>query len=222
MTCAMPLPNSSDIRPEPRDARWRPRVSHGGDSSVTAGRQGPDRDAINALMARVAEHRDIDAFEVLYRHFTPKVRSYMQKATKEAAWADELAQEALAVVWRKADQFDPQRGQASTWIFTIARNLRIDALRRGPRPDFDEADPTLSPEPIEPADIGYQRTQEAEEVRNAMNRLNPDQMQVLKMAYFEDMTQAAIAKALNIPLGTVKSRIRMACEKLRVSLGGMK
>jgi RNA polymerase sigma-70 factor (ECF subfamily) len=172
-------------------------------------------------MARVSVHRDIDAFEALYRHFTPKVRSYMRKVTKDAAWADELAQEALAMVWRKADQFDPVRGQASTWIFTIARNLRIDALRRGPRPDFDGDDPTLAPAGIEPADVGYQRAQEAEQVRNAIDGLNADQMQVLKMSYFEDMTHAAIATALNIPLGTVKSRIRMACEKLRVSLGGM-
>lgn len=188
---------------------------------MTGGQPELGHDAINALMARVAVHRDIDAFETLYRHFTPKVRSYMQKVTKDAASADELTQEALAVVWRKADQFNPERGQASTWIFTIARNLRIDALRRGPRPDFDEEDPTLAPEPIEPADVGFQRIQEAEQVRNAIGGLNAEQMQVLKMSYFEDMTHAAIATALNLPLGTVKSRIRMACEKLRASLGGM-
>jgi RNA polymerase sigma-70 factor (ECF subfamily) len=187
---------------------------------VTGGLPGLDHDAINALMARVAVLRDIDAFEILYRHFTPKVRSYMQKVTKDVAAADELTQEALTIVWRKADQFDPDRGRASTWIFTIARNLRIDALRRGPRPDFDEEDPMLAPERIEPADIGYQRAQEAEQVRNAINGLNAEQMQVLKMSYFEDMTHVAIATALNIPLGTVKSRIRMACEKLRASLGG--
>jgi RNA polymerase sigma-70 factor (ECF subfamily) len=216
----MPFPDRSAKRSESRDPRWRPRVSQGGTTSVTGGLPGLDHDAINALMARVAVHRDIDAFEILYRHFTPKVRSYMQKVTKDVAAADELTQEALTIVWRKADQFDPDRGRASTWIFTIARNLRIDALRRGPRPDFDEEDPMLAPERIEPADIGYQRAQEAEQVRNAINGLNAEQMQVLKMSYFEDMTHVAIATALNIPLGTVKSRIRMACEKLRASLGG--
>ena len=221
MTCGMPVPNKSDGQSEPLDPKWRPPVARGGNSTVTAGRPGLDRDTINALMARVAVHRDIGAFETLYRFFYPRVRSYMRKATKDAAAAEELTQEALTIVWRKASQFDSQRGQASTWIFTIARNLRIDALRRGPRPDFDESDPSLAPDGVEPADIGYQRAQEAEQVRDAINRLNPDQMQVLKMAYFDDMTQAAIAQKLNIPLGTVKSRIRMACERLRVSLGGI-
>jgi RNA polymerase sigma-70 factor (ECF subfamily) len=170
-------------------------------------------------MTRIAQTRDIDAFEELYRHFTPKVRAYMLKVTRDVAMAEELAQEALAAVWRKAGQFDPERGQASTWIFTIARNMRIDALRRGPRPDFDEGDPMLSPEAIEPADVSYQRFQEAEHVRAAISELKSDQLQVLRMSYFEDMTHSAIARALNIPIGTVKSRIRMACEKLRSSLG---
>lgn len=219
MTCAMPLQNGSDKRSEPCVPKGRARVADGVRSSVTGEQPGLDPETINQLMARIATHRDIDAFESLYRYFRPKVRSYMLKVTKDVAAADELTQEALATVWMKAAQFKPDLGQASTWIFTIARNLRIDALRRGPRPDFDDEDPMLAPEPIEPADVGYQRVQEAEQVRNAIKHLKPEQIQVLEMSYFEDMTHSAIAETLNIPLGTVKSRIRMACERLRLSLG---
>lgn len=179
---------------------------------------GLDQGAINDLMARVGRDRDVQAFEALYRYFFPKVRAYMLRAAGDRSSADELAQEAMAAVWRKAHLFDPSRGQASTWIFTIARNLRIDVLRRGPRPDFDIEDPTLMPEPSDHADADYLRRESAEVVRKEIMNLKADQLQVLKMSYFDDMPHSAIATALGIPIGTVKSRIRMACEKLRTSL----
>jgi RNA polymerase sigma-70 factor (ECF subfamily) len=198
--------------------KWRPRVPKMRTASVTKVPTGLDQGTINDLMARVGLDRDVQAFERLYRYFFPKVRSYMFQVAKDRSVADELAQEAMAAVWRKAHLFDPERGQASTWIFAVARNLRIDALRRGPRPDFDAEDPSLIPEPVEHADAAYLRRESAETVRNAIKDLNSDQLQVLKMSYFEDMPHSAIATALGIPIGTVKSRIRMACERLRVSL----
>ena len=177
-----------------------------------------DQGAINMLMARIGRDRDVQAFEELYRFFFPKVHSYMLRAARERSTADELAQETMAAVWRKAHLFDPARGQASTWIFTIARNLRIDSLRRGPRPDFDIEDPTLMPDPVEQADADFLRRESAEAVQREIRNLKADQLQVLKMSYFDEMPHSAIAAALGIPIGTVKSRIRMACEKLRASL----
>lgn len=174
---------------------------------------------LNALLAAVSNERDIDAFEALYKYFTPKLRSYMLKLTKDQNVADELTQETFVAIWRKAAQFDPVRGHAATWIFTIARNLRIDAFRRGPRPDFDVNDPALVPAQPEAADIGYKRNHDAARLKNAIETLSQEQIDTVKMFYFEDMTHATIATKMNVPLGTVKSRIRMACQKLRYILG---
>lgn len=173
---------------------------------------------INALMAAVAEHQDVDAYQLLYRHFVPKVRAYMSKIGSDRAFADEMAQEALLTVWRKARLFDPGRGQASTWIYTIARNVRIDALRRGPRPTFDPNDPAFIPEDEPAADVVLERQQDADRLRVAMASLKPDEIKTLRLSFFEDMAHPAIAAALGIPIGTVKSRIRNACLKLRAIL----
>ncbi len=176
---------------------------------------------MNSLIALVANHGDKAAFEVIYRHFVPKLRSFMARTSHEPAVVDEYVQEAMVSVWRKASQFDPARGRLSTWIFAIARNVRIDALRRGPKPDFDASDPLLAMHEVEPADLVVLRTQEAEALNKAMNELKPDHIEVLRMSYFEGMAHGAIAEKLGLPLGTVKSRIRLACEKLRDSLGDL-
>jgi RNA polymerase sigma factor (sigma-70 family) len=173
---------------------------------------------INALMVAVAEHQDIDAYQLLYKLFVPKVRAYMSKIGSDRAFAEEMAQEALLTVWRKARLFDPGRGQASTWIYTIARNVRIDALRRGPRPTFDPNDPAFIPEDEPAADVAFERQQDAARLRVAMASLKPDEIKTLRLSFFEDMAHPAIAAALGIPIGTVKSRIRNACLKLRAIL----
>lgn len=174
-----------------------------------------DRKRINELMAAVAEHRDVDSYEMLYKYFVPKVRSYMFKIGGDRIMAEEMAQEAMLSVWRKANQFDPERGAASTWIYTIARNVRIDALRRGPRPDFDPNDPAFVPDDTPAADVAFDKEQDADRLRRAMASLKPDEIKALKMSFFEDMAHPAIAASLGIPIGTVKSRIRNACLKLR-------
>ncbi len=182
------------------------------------GRKALESKEINALMAAVAERQDVDAYQLLYRHFVPKVRAYMSKIGSERAFADEMAQEAMLTVWRKAKLFDPDRGQASTWIYTIARNVRIDALRRGPRPTFDPNDPAFIPEDEPAADVALDRRQDAERLRVAMASLKPDEIRTLRLSFFEDMAHPAIAATLGIPIGTVKSRIRNACLKLRAIL----
>jgi RNA polymerase sigma-70 factor (ECF subfamily) len=124
-------------------------------------------------------------------------------------------QETMVAVWKKAGLYRPDRGSASTWIFTIARNLRIDAFRRERHPEFDENDPAFQPE-IEPAaDERLEGEESARLVRRALTALPPDQAEVLRLAFFEDKSQSTIAAALGLPLGTVKSRMRLAFAKLR-------
>ncbi|EPE96224.1 sigma-70 family RNA polymerase sigma factor [Rhizobium grahamii] len=179
-----------------------------------------ERELLNSLMGRVAS-RDKAAFEAIYRHFVPKLRSFMARSSNEPAVVEEYVQEAMVTVWRKAHLFDPSRGHASTWIFAIARNLRIDAFRRGPKPDFDPADPLLAINGTEPPDELVLRSQQADALREAMKQLKPDFVEVLRMSYFEGLPHGAIAEKLGLPLGTVKSRIRLACEKLRAALGDL-
>ncbi len=132
--------------------------------------------------------------------------------------AEELAQEAMLIVWRKAAQFDLEKASAATWIFTIARNLRIDALRRERHPD------TLLPDPPEQEDESPRADQvlldgeRDDRVRVAMAALSLEQAEVVRAAFFLDKPHAEIEQYLNIPLGTVKSRLRLAMSKLRAAL----
>ncbi|RUL99363.1 sigma-70 family RNA polymerase sigma factor [Rhizobium chutanense] len=174
---------------------------------------------INLLMAAVATSRDREAFETLYRHFYPRVRSYMVRMTKgNRILAEELAQETMMRVWNKAALFDATRAQASTWIFTIARNQMIDCVRRSARPDFDANDPAFVPDELEAADAKVEREQAAIALNRAMTRLKDKYAEVLRMSFFDGLTHTKIAETLNLPIGTVKSRIRLACEKLRVAV----
>lgn len=171
------------------------------------------------LLTTIAQDRDVEAFEVLFRYYAPKIRAFMAMKTKDRQAAEELMQETMTSVWTKAVQFDPARGNVSAWIFTIARNIRIDAYRRK-RPTFDFDDQALAPEDVAPADKEFEQAQEAQILRNAMALLPPEQQDVLKKAFFEDTPHSAIAEQMGLPLGTVKSRIRLAFAKLRDALEG--
>jgi len=176
-------------------------------------------DGADALMRRIAETRDRQAFEVLFAYFAPRVKSYMLKLGANDALADELAQETLLAVWRKAEKFDRAKAAPSTWIFTIARNLRIDAYRKASRPELDPNDPALVPDPEEPQDRRVDRLQRAEAVRRAMTVLSVEQSEVVRLSFFEDLSHSAIAERLDLPLGTVKSRLRLAFAKIREAVG---
>jgi RNA polymerase sigma-70 factor (ECF subfamily) len=128
--------------------------------------------------------------------------------------AEELAQETLLAVWHKANYFDPARASASTWIFTIARNLRIDAKRRrrDPRALFGALD--LAPVPL--ASDGVLLSERVARLRVALENLPHDQAEVIKLSFFEDRPHSEIAELLKIPLGTVKSRVRIAYGRLRL------
>ncbi|MDV4158391.1 MULTISPECIES: sigma-70 family RNA polymerase sigma factor [Rhizobium] len=178
-----------------------------------------DAARINSLMSAVGKSRDIDSFEILYRHFYPRVRSYMVRLTRgNRILAEELTQETMMRVWYKAALFDSSKAQASTWIFAIARNQMIDAARKGAHPEFDVNDPAFVPDEMEAADVKIQRQQNAQELHNAMLTLKQKYVEVLRMSFFDGLTHTMIAERLNLPIGTVKSRIRLACEKLRMAI----
>jgi RNA polymerase sigma-70 factor (ECF subfamily) len=169
-------------------------------------------------LSDLARSRDRAAFENLFRHFAPRVKAYIMKLGGDAAVAEELMQETMVLVWRKAGQFDPAKSSASTWIFTIARNLRIDAFRRERRPELDPDDPALAPEPDPSADAAVILQQSAERLNAAIIELGPNEQVVLQLAFFEDKSHSVISDELGIPLGTVKSRLRLAFGKLRSAL----
>lgn len=171
------------------------------------------------MVIAVSERRDRAAFSGLFAHFAPRVKAYLIRhgATNEAA--EELAQETLLRVWRKAHLFDPSVAAPSTWIFRIARNLRIDRIRRERRPEFDPEDPALVREADPAADQIIETDQEGARVRAAIDMLPPDQKQAILLSFFEDKPHREIADELGLPLGTVKSRIRLAFARVRQTLG---
>jgi RNA polymerase sigma factor (sigma-70 family) len=171
------------------------------------------------VLRRIAETRDRAAFQELFEHFAPRVKAYAMKLGAPAQTAEDLAQEAMLTVWRKAGLFDPARAAASTWIFTIARNLRIDLLRRERLVRVDGGDPSLAPESEPDAGEGFEARQDGDALRHALAMLPAEQSQIVQLSFFSDKPHSQIAAELNIPLGTVKSRLRLAMARLRASLG---
>nr|WP_154664871.1 sigma-70 family RNA polymerase sigma factor [Allorhizobium undicola] len=178
----------------------------------------PETDDMSHLLAAVAQHRDYEAFEKLFRHYAPRVKAYMARQARDNQAAEELMQETMMAVWNKAALFDPSRGNVSGWIFTIARNLRISAYRKDRRPEFDPTDPAFVPDDVPAADEEFEARQEADRLKRAMQDLPREQRELLQLSFFNEISHSTIAKDLNLPLGTVKSRIRMAFAKLRAAL----
>lgn len=177
-----------------------------------------------ALIAAVAERGDREAFEALFRHFAPRIKTFMRRSGASEQRADELAQEALLLVWSKAKLFDPDSAGAAAWIFTIARNLRIDALRRDKRTrteDTGDIDPEFHIDEGPLPDAGVTAAEAEARVRSAMATLPEDQVRVIELSFFEEQAHAQIAETLGIPLGTVKSRLRLAMNRLRGLLGDL-
>ncbi|PKU22281.1 RNA polymerase subunit sigma [Telmatospirillum siberiense] len=171
------------------------------------------------LLSAVAQDGDRQAFAVLFQYYAPRLKTYMRKLGTEAAVAEELAQDAMLAVWRKAASFDPSRASAGTWIFTIARNLRIDMLRKERRPEINIDDPELVPDPAPRADEVMVTEQSERRVHAVMAGLPAEQTEVVKLSFYEDTPHAEIAARLKIPLGTVKSRLRLAMKRFRSELG---
>lgn len=172
-------------------------------------------DPMNMLMEAVAKHRDRQAFVQLFTHFAPRLKGFALKRGISPAAAEELVQETMLAVWRKAATFDRNRANVSTWIFTISRNKQIDLLRRQSYPEV-ELEMALDQPGSEPTPD--QRAEWAEfgtDLQCALKSLSPEQRTILEKAFFEDKSHRTIALELNLPLGTVKSRIRLALARLR-------
>ena len=172
----------------------------------------------NALIAAVARSADREAFAVLFDHFAPRVKGLLMRGGAPAELAEEVAQETLLAVWRKAALFDPAKASASTWIATIARNLRIDIARRETRSRLSQIYEILDEEAPEQPDAVLSGAERDARVRAAMTQLSPDQYRVVELAFLEGFSHQDVAHRLAIPLGTVKSRLRLALSHLRAGL----
>jgi RNA polymerase sigma factor (sigma-70 family) len=170
---------------------------------------------LDALVLAVARERSRTAFGTLFGHFAPRLKSYLMRLGVNSGLAEELVQEVMLLVWHRAETFNPAMANASTWVFTIARNKRIDAIRRERRPEFDPDDPALVPLPAMAADRTVEVGQETARLQAAIGFLPVEQAELLRLAYFDDKPHRVISAERGIPLGTVKSRLRLALESLR-------
>jgi RNA polymerase sigma-70 factor, ECF subfamily len=167
----------------------------------------------------VVERRDQTSFIALFDYYAPRVKAYLKRLGAADGLAEDLAQEVMLTVWRKAASYDPAKAAVGTWIFTIARNLRIDALRRDRRPELDPDDPALAPEAMPRPDEEIDAHRQQERVRTALRELPEEQVKVVTMAFYDGKSHGEIATQLAIPLGTVKSRLRLAFRRVRGILG---
>lgn len=169
---------------------------------------------------RVAQSSCREAFTELFQFYAPRVKSYLMRIGAGENEAEEAAQEVMALVWRKAGQYDPEKASPSTWVFRIARNKSIDAHRRRTKPALDPFDPMLRPPEIEELDAEINREQDRVRVREALAGLPPEQAELLHAAFYEGLSHSEIAEKRKLPLGTVKSRIRLAFQRMRRALDG--
>lgn len=187
----------------------------------------PTNDELNAWICAVATNGDREAFAALFRHFAPRIKGYLVRSGTPAQVAEDLAQEAMVILWRRAADFNPQRAALSTWLFTITRNLRVDHFRRamldadGWRVDHSidvwDADQQTADRRAGPDEV-VQTAQRELSVHRALAELPAEHALVLKLSFFEELPHATIARELGLPLGTVKSRIRLAVAQLRRKL----
>jgi len=179
----------------------------------------PSADDMKHWLKEVAEQQDRRAFGRLFQYFAPRIASFLERSGLSAAEAEEISQETMVAVWRKAALYDPAQAAVSTWVFTIARNLRIDLARKASRASAGVAAlgelPMRVEASVEDAALASERDAR---VRRAMATLSPEQATVLRLSFFAEKPHAEIARELSIPLGTVKSRTRLAMAKIRAIL----
>ncbi|MEO5616124.1 MAG: sigma-70 family RNA polymerase sigma factor [Cypionkella sp.] len=169
-----------------------------------------------ALMIAVRDRQDKAAFAALFQHFAPRVKGFLMKSGTDAALAEDCAQDVMAVLWHKAALYDPARASVATWVFTIARNRRIDVARKARRPEPEALDwgPDIEPDQ---ADI-YEAGQETARLVAAMRDLPEKQRALIQRAFYCDLSHSEIVAETGLPLGTIKSRIRLALDRLRQNL----
>ena len=179
---------------------------------------GTDSTAFAEAVEAIAARADKAAFARLFSHFAPRLKAYLLRLGLDSAQAEELAQEVMVTVWRKAASFDRRQASVSTWIYRIARNRRIDLFRRDRRAVLDMHDPALQPAADAAPDATSLASDREGEVRQAMAALPQDQQDLVRAHFYEELSHSQIAERTGMPLGTVKSRLRLAFSKLRLSL----
>lgn len=168
-------------------------------------------------MAMIRDHASREAFAALYAHFAPRVKGFLMRSGAADSLAEDTAQEVMVTVWTKAKMFDPSRASVATWIFTIARNRMIDAIRKQNRPEPEDLGWGPEAEPDQEDVTALE--QETRRLSKALSELPEKQRVLVERAYFGDATHSEIAAETGLPLGTIKSRIRLALERLRRSMG---
>ncbi|MGZ5357304.1 MAG: sigma-70 family RNA polymerase sigma factor [Rhodospirillales bacterium] len=176
-------------------------------------------DVFADLIERVAETGDLSSFEAIFRHYVPRLKAWGMRSGMNAAVAEELAQETMISLWRKARTFERSRASASRWVFAIFRNKRIDDLRRDRlrQTDLDRAADVADDGADPEASVHINATGRA--LQRAMRTLPEDQAVVLREVYFGCKSHRQVAAELNVPLGTVKSRVRLALARMRLAVG---
>ena len=168
-------------------------------------------------MRLIETEKDKQAFSDLFAHFAPRVKAFLMKSGAAESLAEECTQDVMATLWTKAHMFDASRASASTWVFTIARNKKIDAIRKMRRPEPEELSWGPEAEPDQ-ADVLSMR-QEGDQLIKAIKALPEKQRDLIEQAYFKELSHSEIAEATGLPLGTIKSRIRLALDRLRHAMG---
>ncbi|WP_156945988.1 sigma-70 family RNA polymerase sigma factor [Roseicyclus elongatus] len=161
----------------------------------------------------IAKDEDKVAFADVFRHFAPRVKGFLIKSGADDSLAEECMQDVMATLWQKAHMYDPARASVATWIFTIARNRKIDLIRKYARPEPEDLPWGPEAEPDQADVMALQ--QDSARLADAIRQLPEKQRRLIERAYFGDLTHSEIAAETGLPLGTIKSRIRLALERLR-------
>jgi len=195
----------------------RQKARHQGGEKAVGKNKVEDKEATKRMMwvaqMQAVQQGDKSAFAELFAYFGPRVKSFLMKSGASHDVAEECAQDVMATLWRKAHLFDPGKASVSTWIFTIARNRRIDMIRKERRPEPEDLPWGPEAEPDQADAMALQ--QETNQLGQALAQLPEKQRKLVEAAYFGDLSHSEIAAQTGLPLGTIKSRIRLALDRLR-------
>ena len=171
-----------------------------------------------AAILNIAESHDIGSFKKIFEYFSPRLKSFLMKSGAEESIAEEIIQETMTIIWTKADYYDPKVASPSTWIYTIARNKKIDILRKSRKAILEDIETAVLPAVEPKTEENIEHDQKFDLIAQQLDSLPKDQLDLLKMNFFEEKSHGEISELTGIPLGTVKSRIRLALEKIRGKL----
>ncbi len=172
-------------------------------------------DDASLWLGKIATQRDKTAFVSLFNYYAPRVKAYLRRQGVDGSQADDITQEVMLQVWNRAAQFDAAKARPSTWIYTIARNRLIDVWRAQKNNLVDFSDPALLPEGSYDQSQALDSEQDSDTLRSAVAELSDEQRAIIEETYYHERSQRMIAEARKIPLGTVKSRLRLALDHLR-------